>query len=50
MGSGGVAFESTFPGEPARRNTLIDSNRLIVPEGKPNQVAVVEVQLAAPLR
>ncbi|GIK38233.1 MAG: hypothetical protein BroJett011_20660 [Chloroflexota bacterium] len=49
MGSGGVAFESTFPGEPPRRNTLIDANRLIVPEGKPNQVAVVEVQLVAPV-
>ncbi len=49
MGSGGVAFESTFPGEPPRRNTLIDANRLIVPEGKPNQVAAVEVQLVAPV-
>jgi hypothetical protein len=49
MGSGGVAFESTFPGEPPRRNTLIDPNRLIVPRGKPNQVSVVEVQLMAPV-
>jgi hypothetical protein len=49
MGSGGVAFESTFPGEPARRNTLVDANRLIVPEGKPNQVAVIELQLVAPV-
>lgn len=49
MGSGGVAFESTFPGEPARRNALVDQNRLIVPEGQPNQVAVLEVQLDAPV-
>jgi hypothetical protein len=49
MGSGGVAFEETFPGEPARRNTLIDSNRLIVPQGKPNQVAIVEVELLTPV-
>jgi hypothetical protein len=49
MGSGGVVFESTFPGEPPRRNTLIESNRLIVPEGKPNQTAVVEVMLSAPV-
>ncbi|HXV44541.1 MAG TPA: NBR1-Ig-like domain-containing protein, partial [Anaerolineae bacterium] len=49
MGSGGVAFESTFPGEPARRNAMTDPNRLIVPEGKPNQVAIVEVQLMTPV-
>ncbi len=49
MGSGGVAFESTFPAEPARRNALLDANRLIVPEGKPNQTAVVEVLLNAPV-
>lgn len=49
MGSGGVAFESTFPGEPARRNTIINSNRLVVPEGKPNQVAILEVLLNAPV-
>ncbi len=48
MGSGGVAFESTFPGEPARRNTILDRNRLVVPEGKPNQTAVVEVMLNTP--
>jgi hypothetical protein len=49
MGSGGVAFESPFPPDPARRNTLLDSNRLIVPEGKPNQVAVIELALVAPV-
>jgi hypothetical protein len=49
MGSGGVAFESTFPGEPPRRNIGLDANRLIVPEGKPNQVAVLEVALLAPV-
>lgn len=48
MGSGGVAFEATFPGEPARRNTVVDNNRLIVPEGKPNQTAVLEIQLEVP--
>jgi hypothetical protein len=48
MGSGGVAFESIFPSEPGRRNALVDGNRLIVPEGKPNQVAVVEVMLNIP--
>jgi len=49
MGSGGVAFEATFPGEPARRNVVLDRNRLVVPEGKPNQTAVVEVMLNAPV-
>jgi len=49
MGSGGVAFESTFPGEPPRRNIGLDANRLIVPEGKPNQVAVLELALLAPV-
>ncbi len=48
MGSGGVAFESAFPNEPARRNVLIDSNQLIMPEGKPNQTAVLEVLLTVP--
>ncbi len=48
MGSGGVAFESTFPTDPGRRNALVDTNRLIVPEGIPNQVAVVEVLLNVP--
>lgn len=48
MGSGGVAFESIYPADPGRRNTLVDNNRLIVPEGKPNQIAVVEVLLNAP--
>lgn len=49
MGSGGVAFESVFPTEPGRRNALVDTNRLIVPEGQPNQVAVLEVMLTAPV-
>ena len=49
MGSGGVAFEAIFPPNPPRRNTLLDANRLIVSEGKPNQVSVVEVQLMAPV-
>lgn len=49
MGSGGVAFESIFPAEPGRRNTIVDRNRLIVPEGKPNQVAVVELLLTVPV-
>jgi hypothetical protein len=49
MGSGGVAFESTFPGDPGRRNIIVDRNRLVVPEGLPNQVAVVEVLLNAPV-
>jgi hypothetical protein len=48
MGSGGSAFESIFPTEPGRRNSVIDTNRLIVPEGKPNQTAVVEVLLTTP--
>jgi hypothetical protein len=49
MGSGGVAFEAPFPSEPGRRNAIVDNNRLIVPEGKPNQVAVVEVLLNVPV-
>ncbi|MCQ3973122.1 MAG: hypothetical protein DPW09_06690, partial [Anaerolineae bacterium] len=49
MGSGGVAFEYTFPNEPVRPNTIVDRGRLIVPEGKPNQVAVLEVGLVAPV-
>jgi hypothetical protein len=48
MGSGGIAFESSFPTEVARRNALIDNNRLIMPEGKPNQTAILEVLLTAP--
>lgn len=48
MGSGGVAFESSFPTEAARRNALIDNNRLIMPEGKPNQTAILEVLLTVP--
>lgn len=49
MGSGGVAFEYTFPTDPARRNTIVDRGRLIVPEGKPNQTAVLEVALVTPV-
>ena len=49
MGSGGVAFEAIFPSEPGRRNVLVDTNRLIVPKGFPNQVAVVEVVLETPV-
>ncbi|MBN1218062.1 MAG: LysM peptidoglycan-binding domain-containing protein [Anaerolineae bacterium] len=49
MGSGGVAFESAWPSEPGRRNTIIDSTRLVVPEGKPNQTAVLEVLLNVPV-
>ncbi len=49
MGSGGMAFESFFPNEPDRRNTVQQPDRLIAPEGKPNQKAVVEVLLNAPV-
>jgi hypothetical protein len=49
MGSGGVAFEAPYPSEPGRRNAIVDNNRLIVPEGKPNQIAVVEVLLNVPV-
>ncbi|MBN1993272.1 MAG: hypothetical protein JW953_11255 [Anaerolineae bacterium] len=49
MGSGGVAFESLFPTDPGRRNALVDQNRLVVPEGKPNQTAVLEVLLNVPV-
>jgi hypothetical protein len=49
MGSGGVAFEYTFPSEPARRNIIIDRSRLVVPQGKPNQIAILEVALVAPV-
>lgn len=49
MGSGGVAFEYTFPTDPVRRNALIDRGRLIVPEGKPNQTAILELALVAPV-
>jgi hypothetical protein len=48
MGSGGVAFESTFPSDLRPRNVLLDTNRLVLPEGKPNQTAVLEVLLNAP--
>lgn len=48
MGSGGVAFESTFPTDLSPRNRLVDTNRLILPEGKPNQIAVLEVLLNVP--
>ena len=48
MGSGGVAFESFFPSEPARRNIVIEQGRLIAPEGKPNQTATLEVILNTP--
>lgn len=48
MGSGGAAFESVFPAEPGRRNVELDTSRLIVPQGKPNQIAVVEVLLTTP--
>jgi hypothetical protein len=49
MGSGGVAFDSTFPTEPVRPNTIVDRGRLIVPEGKPNQIAILEISLVAPV-
>jgi hypothetical protein len=49
MGSGGVAFESFFPSEPPRSNTIVNDFQLIVPEGKPNQTAVLEVMLQAPV-
>ena len=49
MGSGGVVFEANYPSEPGRRNILIDANRLIVPEGKPNQTATLEVLLNIPV-
>lgn len=48
MGSGGVAFESTFPSDIRPRNRLLDTNRLILAEGKPNQTAVLEVLLNTP--
>lgn len=49
MGSGGVAFDAFFPDEPDRKNLVIDQDRLVAPEGKPNQVAVLEVLLQAPV-
>lgn len=49
MGSGGVAFESFFPTEPERRNTVISGDQLVAPEGKPNQVSVLELALNAPV-
>ncbi len=48
MGSGGVAFEETFPTNPPRRNVVVNTQQLIVPEGKPNQTAVLEVLLSTP--
>jgi|GEM_PF-1504010 len=48
MGSGGVAFESFFPNEPPRRNVVIDQNQIIAPEGKPNEIAVLELLLNTP--
>jgi LysM repeat protein len=49
MGSGGVAFETFFPSEPERFNTIVNINQLIAPEGKPNQTAVLEVMLQVPV-
>jgi hypothetical protein len=49
MGAGGVAFEASYPADPGRRNIVIDRNRLIVPEGKPNQIAKLEVLLNLPV-
>lgn len=49
MGSGGVAFEAFYPPDSPRRNVVIDQNRLIVPQGKPNQIAVAEVLLNVPV-
>jgi hypothetical protein len=49
MGSGGVAFEGFFGFKPERRNFIEDGARLIVPEGKPNQVALLEVMLNVPV-
>jgi hypothetical protein len=49
MGSGGAAFDTPFPPNPPRPNVLLDPNRLIVPEGKPNQVAVIELALVTPV-
>ncbi|MDM8529109.1 NBR1-Ig-like domain-containing protein [Anaerolineales bacterium HSG24] len=48
MGSGGVAFDSVFPTEPPRRNTVISREQLVVPDGKPNQTAVLEILMEAP--
>jgi hypothetical protein len=49
MGSGGVAFESIFPAEPGRRNAPVNTDRLIVPQGKPNQIAVIELMFQSPV-
>lgn len=49
MGAGGVAFEASYPADPGRRNIVIDRNRLIVPEGKPNQIAKLEMLLNMPV-
>ncbi len=48
MGTGGVVFESAYPAAPVRRNVVVDESRLIVPEGKPNQQAKLEVLLNVP--
>lgn len=48
MGSGGVAFEAAYPADPGRTNALVNNERLIVPEGKPNQVAILEILLNIP--
>jgi hypothetical protein len=48
MGSGGVAFEAAYPADPGRTNALVSNERLIVPEGKPNQVAIIELLLNIP--
>lgn len=48
MGSGGIAFEAAYPADPGRRNALVSNERLIVPEGKPNQVAILELLLNVP--
>ncbi|RME73867.1 MAG: hypothetical protein D6784_11140, partial [Chloroflexi bacterium] len=49
MGSGGVAFEGFTGFQPERRNIIEDTEHLIVPEGKPNQVALLEVVLNVPV-
>lgn len=49
MGSGGVPFEAFYPSDAPRRNALIDRGSLIVPEGKPNEIAVAEILMQAPV-
>lgn len=48
MGSGGIAFEAAYPADPGRRNALVSNERLIVPEGKPNQTSILELLLNIP--